>query len=167
MKSYKHLLRSAALAAVLLGGSAAAQAGWIQIVDPDATDAATNPGSGAGGPSNQSAATIGLWLQDLLNAASAPAVLAQADDFSAATIAGLPSAGTLYLTLHYGNFAGANNVTVAYSCSTGCGPTFTGYQTQGLSNYRLFGTVTNVPEPMTLGLLGLGLAAAGLRRRRK
>jgi hypothetical protein len=166
MKSYKHLLRSAVLAALLVGGSTAAQAGWIQLVDPDATDTATNPGSGAGGPSNQAAATIAAWLGDLLNTA-APAVLAQQDDFADATITGLPNAGNLLLTLHYGNIGGVNDVTVAFSCSTGCGPSFSGYQTRGLSNYRLFGTAANVPEPMTLGLLGLGLVAAGLKRRRK
>lgn len=168
--NFKYLLRSAALAAVLLGGSTAAQAGWIQIADPDLTDTAINPGYGAGGPANQNPATVGAWLADLINAPSVT-LLGQAEEFGAATISGLASAGSLYLTLHYGNYIVGlgnrqNNVTVAFSCSTGCA-SFTGYVVEGLSNYRYYGTVRNVPEPLTLGLLGLGLAGVGFARRRK
>lgn len=115
------------------------------------------------------------WLQNLLDAAVAPPLLGQNDDFSAASITGLPAAGNLYVTLHYGNYlVGANrenDVTVAYGCTTGCS-TFTGYVTQALSNYREYGTVSTngggsetVPVPGVLALLGIGMLGLGAARR--
>jgi hypothetical protein len=160
----------------LLGISGTANASWIQYIDLNGSDTATNPGFGAGGPGNQGPATVGTWLQDLIDTSSAPTLLGQADNFSAGTISGLAASGSLFLTLHYGNYLIANvkqnDVTVAYSCAAGCS-SFTGYSTDALSNYRYFGTSgdtppppTDVPEPMTLGLMGIGLAGIGLRRRK-
>jgi hypothetical protein len=41
------------------------------------------------------------------------------------------------------------------------------YGGNALSHYTLFGTRTQVPEPATLGLLGLGLLGVGMARRRR
>src|SRR5690349_17624523 len=100
-------LRTAVAAAALSVASVSAQAGWIQITDPDLTDTATNPDSpslSGGTPASQSATDIGAWLQDLLNLSSPPDLLALADEFNAGTISGIAD-GALYLTLHYGNLA--------------------------------------------------------------
>jgi hypothetical protein len=159
----------------LVAITGSAQASWIQVVDPNLLDTATNPGFGAGGPSSQSASNVRTWLQDLLDAAAAPPLLGQNDSFSAASISGLPSAGSLYITLHYGNYlvggSREQNVTVAYSCTTGCS-TFSGYTTQALSNYREYGTVSTisvsgepVPLPSALALLGIGMLGLGVSRR--
>ena len=60
-----------AVAAALIGlavASTDAAAGWIQIVDTDGSDAATNPGY----PANQNQATIATYLKDLLNLSGTP-----------------------------------------------------------------------------------------------
>ena len=164
------LFRAAALAMALSLSSAGANAAWIQITDPDISDSAINPGYGAGGPSNQNAATIGSWLQNLLNLANAPTVIAQNDSFGDSSISPISSAAQ-YLTLHYGNYYVGqnryNDVTVGYSCASGC-TSFSGYTTGALSNYRIYGgAAIPVPEPATLTLLGLGLAVLAMARRRR
>lgn len=148
----------------------ASYAGWAQVSDPNSFDAAVNPGFGLGGPGNQSAATVELWLEDLLD--SPVNYVSQMDTFSAGSITGLTNAPTssLFITLHYGNYQVAgnkvNNVTVAWNCTSGCA-TFTGYVTKGLSNYREYQAVTAVPEPETFAMLlaGLGLIGSIARRR--
>lgn len=165
--------RTASIVLALAIGSTTAHAAWIPIVDVDWTDSASNPDGPSlpgGQPSNQGTSgtsQLALWLQDLLNLPTAPTLLASADSFSGSSITGIAS-GAQYLTLHYGNLLGLRNVTAAFGCSTGC-ESFTGYTTQGLSNYRIFGTAptSSVPEPATLGLLGAGLLGLGLSRRRR
>ncbi len=166
------LMKMATAATLLALASVNANAGWIVIVDPDTGDAATNPDS----LGNQNAGTVAAWLQDLLNLGSAPTLTSQGDDLADPTssISGL---GAGLLAVHYGN-GGAfgrqveGQYNLAFSCSVDCGTinlASFGPQdyTKATSNFRFFGTETRVPEPATLGLLGLGLAGVGFVRRRR
>jgi len=150
-----------------------AWAGWVQIGDPDLSDSATNPGY----PSNENPVTIAAYLQNLLNLPSVPSVITVGDNYGGAMLSGLgnPASGnSLLLSFHFGNgndyWPHTSNFDVFFSCTSGCN-TFTLPSTKGISNYRLYGSTgtvrTNqVPEPLTLSLVGIGLAGMGISRRR-
>jgi hypothetical protein len=78
--------------------------------------------------------------------------------------------GAMYILAKFGNnalmvwYVANINDTVTLPASF-AGP---GQNGGGLSHYTLFGSrTTTVPEPATLGLLGLGLMGVGLARRRR
>jgi hypothetical protein len=173
-KTFRAIVASGAIAFAALGaGVGNAWAGWAQIVDPDTGDAWTNPGD----PSNENPATIAAYLQNLLGLANAPTLVDSANTYGGAPLSGLDPAGnTLYLSLHFGNgndfWPHTSNFDVFFSCTSGCDP-FTSPSTTAISNYRLYegpgdGQVTTnaVPEPLTLSLMGIGLAGLGISRRR-
>src|SRR5437660_8053019 len=153
------------LAAVGIGAGDAA-AVWVSIGDVDLSASATNPGY----PGNQNPVTVAAYLQDLLNLPSAPNVLEVGDNYGGGTLTGLGepiSPESLFLAFHFGNgndyWVHSGNFDVFFSCASGCDG-FSLPSTKGISNYRLYGASGNVrvdltqevPEPMTLALLGLG-----------
>jgi len=172
--------RNAVLAA-LIGLAAAAStnaaAGWIQIVDPDPTDTASNPGY----PASQNSSVIGTYLTDLLNLANAP-TWRNEDVAVAAGLAGIgnPTNGDRFLlALHFGNGVdywphnGAYDV--FFSCDSGC-DAFSLPSGVDIGNYRLYSVLGNpvarveaaalVPEPLTAAMVGLGLLCLYVARRR-
>jgi hypothetical protein len=176
-------IRSVVGRAVFLFGVAGlgigeAAAGWIPVTDPD--DKVV-----IGYPSNQSPATVGAYIQDLLNLASPPELISQDDRYSGATLTGLgdpPENNAYVLAFHFGNgnrnpaWLHTGPFDVFFLCTDDC-DTFTLPDTRGVSNYRLYDppsatdpcctTGNNVPEPATLALLGLGLAGIAVSRRRR
>jgi hypothetical protein len=86
----------------------------------------------------------------------------------------LTSQDRLFVGFHFGNGGGSPDsfvVELDKSTASNIGWTFSDTNSRnpnGLSNIYIFGTPGRaVPEPATLGLLGLGLLGAGLARRRK
>jgi hypothetical protein len=74
--------------------------------------------------------------------------------------------GATYILAKYGDGGDGNQTAVWYVA--GIGDTVTvDTAFLGFSHYTLFGSSTSVPEPATLGLLGLGLMGVGLARRRR
>lgn len=152
--------------------SSNATASWIFIGDIDLTDSATNPGY----PHDESAATVGAYLQDLLNLASAPALRGQEDTYDGSALSGLGNPtppSSFLLSFHFGNGNRFWNhdgpFDVFFACTSGC-DTFALPDTQGISNYREYGGTpvrpqNDVPEPGTLALLACSLLALMNSRR--
>ncbi|MFT7130032.1 MAG: hypothetical protein ACI89U_002154 [Gammaproteobacteria bacterium] len=163
------MLRILSFAGLMIA-AANVSAGWIWVTDPDNTDDAVNPGPAnvaPAGPDSQSEANVEIWLADLLlDMSTDDLTLLGSGDATPDAFSGLDVLGADYIVLHYGNYPGDEfgNVNIAFSCDTGC-DTFNPVN-QGLSNYRIFGSALEVPEPSTLALLGLGLAGLSFTRRR-
>ena len=90
-----------------------------------------------------------------------------AENFGRWMYTGTSGADNLLLLVKFGNdFA---TFLVSGAINTWYDWSITPAQRNGLSHMELFGRGegVNVPEPTTLGLLGLGLAGLGLARRRK
>jgi hypothetical protein len=179
-RALRTIVASAAIGIAITGLSIGeAAAAWIQLNDPDTVDSATNPGY----PGNQSADTVGSYLQDFLDLSSAPDFIGKNDSYGGATLTGLgdPDPGdVLLLAFHFGNgndyWPHTGQFDVFFGCASDC-DSFTLPSTKGVSNYRLYGssdTVTElrvvtqtVPEPATLALLGAGALCIALQRRRR
>ena len=159
MLTMQNLARHLVMCAIAIVSISSAQAGWVLATDPNTSDTATNPGYGSVQPGNQGPVTIAAWLKDLFDLTNNPNLISKEDTFGASAITGIDN-GANYITLHYGNHLNfiTNNLTLAYVCSSDCS-TFSNIDVQGLSNYRIFGndTSTNVPEPGSVALIGLGL----------
>ena len=179
---HRSLHRAAAVAvmATILGFACGqATAGWSPVVDADASDSATNPGY----PTNQSPSALAAYLQDLLNLSGSPTLQSPQATFSGGSLSGLgnPAAPNAYLlALHFGNgndqWEHDGPFNVFFTCQSEC-DSFSMQNPSGLGNYRLYATGTaqssrdpagtlEVPEPASLALLGLGLVAFGLTRRK-
>ena len=176
-ESHRKIIHSAAVLVTALGfASGDAEAGWVFIDDHNLTDTATNPGY----PSNQNAAAVGAYLQDLLNLQSAPTPLGQIGNVNGNVLSGLgnPAAPNYsLLAFHLGNgnnsYPHSGPYEVFYSCATAC-DNFTLPGTQAIGNYRAYSAPLastaalspteqapgiSIPEPSTLALLGGGLLA--------
>ena len=167
-------------AAALIGlaiASTDAAAGWTQIVDPDATDTATNPGY----PGSQSPTAVGNYLKDLLNLASAPSWRNEdVADGSGLGGIGNPTGGDRFLLeLHFGNgvdfWPHSGSYDVFFSCDSDC-DTFSPPGEVEIGNYRLYSVLDKpiaridaaaVPEPAVIATIGLGLMCLYLARRRR
>lgn len=176
------IVASAAIAIAATGlGMGDADAGWVQLTDPNSGDAQTNPGY----PGNQNSDTIGDYLKDLLDLSGAPSFVSQDDNYGGGALSGLgnPDPGNvLLLAFHFGNgndyWQHTDQFDVFFGCATNC-DTFTLPSTKGVSNYRLYGAAGNdvpqlrllttlaVPEPATLALLGAGIFGIAVSRRRR
>lgn len=164
------LSRIFATTALLALGSFNAQAAWVIATDAVPADSATNPDFDL---ANQNATTVGAWLSMLVG--SGPLTVTSLGDIADGT-ASIGGLGQGYLAIHYGGGGlfgspGSGGYNLAFSCVTACatinltsfGP---GDYTKATSNYRFYGTTTSVPEPATLGLLGLGMLGMAAARRR-
>ena len=165
--------------AVFVLNAGNAHAGWTQISDPNLADSATNPGY----PSNQSPATVGAYVQDLLGLASPLQLIAQNDNYKGAPMTGIgnPGANLLFVfAFHFGNgndyWGHSGPFDVFFSCASGCDK-FSLPTSAGISDYRLYALsagagdstielAQTVPEPGSLALLVSSLAVLVANRRR-
>ena len=156
-----------------------AHAGWTQIIDPNLVDSATNPGY----PSNQSPATVGAYVQDLLGLASPLQLIAQNDAYKGTPITGIgnPGANLMFVfAFHFGTgndyWGHGGPFDLFFSCASGCDK-FSLPTSVGVTDYRLFGLsagagdstielAQTVPEPGSLALLVSSLAVLVANRRR-
>lgn len=160
------------LAASLLMITAAANASWIRVVDPDLSDLAYNPGGTGSGvaPTNQDPSTVAAWIEDLVGFAAGSLVLLDSGDATPASL--IVDATAKYVAVHYGNFGGSTDplgtATIAYDCASGC-DTFVPETMGGISDYRVYRVGRPdepVPAPAGFALLGAGLIALSQLRRR-
>jgi hypothetical protein len=172
MRLFPSTFFKGALAVSLLTVTAAANASWMQVVDPDLSDLAFNPGGtdSTMAPTNQNADTVAAWIEDLVGFAAGSLILVDSGDLTPESL--IIDATTKYVAVHYGNLGGnadpLGKATIAYYCASDCG-TFTPETMAGISDYRVYRVGRPdepVPAPAGFALLGAGLIALSQLRRR-
>jgi hypothetical protein len=105
----------------------------------------------------------------------APGTIVEKENWNGIASFGTPLYGVTIIGMHWGNYADEGspvyrNVSAFYKFDFGStGTTNFGLnRLQGISNYAIYSTGTQVPEPASFALVGAGvLGLAGVARRRK